>query len=440
MKKRTAVKIISFSVAAIMTAVGFFVLSERDNDRYRLEIENNYSRSLEEFSAGINNISVTLKKAQYVSTPQQISSMAAKLLTDAELAKNALAQLPCATELTAMNKFLSQVGNYAMSVSKTLITTGEVSDTDRENIAALYNTAEKIAAIVDETQIVYNNTDYWAKELDKQVDKAVEEENLSTALDSIEDEFSDYPTLIYDGPYSDHILTVDPEMLKNVEAVSESKAKERAAILAECEKSALSLDGTVYGNIPSYRFAGEGISVTVSTSGGYGVYMRKERVVSESLLSYEQAVEKAKRYLSRIGMSGFKETYYFTSEGVCVVNFAFVDGQTLCYTDLIKVGVAMDTGEIMLYEASGYISNHKERTYPTPTYTAEQAKELISDSLTPKEMAIALIPTAAGEERCYEFLCETEDGQEILVYININTLAEEEILILLKSDGGTLVK
>ena len=139
-------------------------------------------------------------------------------------------------------------------------------------------------------------------------------------------------------------------------------------------------------------------------------------------------------------MSGFKETYYFTTEGICVVNFAFVDGQTLCYTDLIKVGVAMDTGEIVLYEASGYISNHKERTYPTPTYTVEQAKELISEALTPKETAIALIPTDAGEERCYEFLCETEDGQEILVYININTLAEEEILILLKSDGGTLVK
>ena len=53
----------------------------------------------------------------------------------------------------------------------------------------------------------------------------------------------------------------------------------------------------------------------------------------------------------------------------------------------------------------------------------------------------SLIPTdAGGEVRCYEFLCETEDEQEILIYINAVTGEEERILILLKSDGGTLVK
>ena len=54
---------------------------------------------------------------------------------------------------------------------------------------------------------------------------------------------------------------------------------------------------------------------------------------------------------------------------------------------------------------------------------------------------MALIPTdGGGEARCYEFVCEAEDGQEILVYINAVNLDEEDILILLKSDGGTLTK
>ena len=56
-------------------------------------------------------------------------------------------------------------------------------------------------------------------------------------------------------------------------------------------------------------------------------------------------------------------------------------------------------------------------------------------------MELTLIPTdAGGEVRCYEFLCETEDEQEILIYINAVTGEEERIIILLKSDGGTLVK
>lgn len=440
MKKQTAVKILSFSLAALLASIVFLCITIKENRRFRLEIENSYSRSLEELGAGINNISLTLRKAQYVSTPKQVGSMAAKLLTEAELAKNALSQLPHSGELTSINKFLSQVGNYAMSVSKNLISTGQVTQTERENITLLYDTAEKVAKIVSDSQIVYNNPDYWAKELENEIDMAVDEENLSSALGSIEDEFTDYPTLIYDGPYSDHILEKEPEMLKNAETVSENEAKKTAAKFSECGTENLTIDGMVFGNMPAYRFAAEGLNVTVSKAGGYCIYMRKERVVSDILLSYEQAVEKAKRYLSRMGLSSLKESYYFSAEGICIVNFAYIDGETICYTDLIKVGVAMDNGEIMFYEASGYISNHKERTYATPKYTADEAKELISDSLTLQKTAIALIPTDSGEERCYEFSCVTSEGQEILIYINTLTLDEQEVLILLKDDGGTLVK
>ena len=123
-----------------------------------------------------------------------------------------------------------------------------------------------------------------------------------------------------------------------------------------------------------------------------------------------------------------------------MINFAFVDGQTICYTDLIKVGVAMDTGEIMLYEASGYLTNHKTRAFQSPAHTEEEAKQLLKTDLTVRETAIALIPTDGEEKRCYEFLCSGKKGEEILVYINVSTLKEEEILILLKEDGGTLVK
>ena len=75
------------------------------------------------------------------------------------------------------------------------------------------------------------------------------------------------------------------------------------------------------------------------------------------------------------------------------------------------------------------------------TLTKEEASEKVSKNLTIKETSIALIPTEYGREvRCYEFLCTAETNEEILVYINVLTGEEEEILILLKSDGGTLVK
>ena len=68
--------------------------------------------------------------------------------------------------------------------------------------------------------------------------------------------------------------------------------------------------------------------------------MRKERIVNESNLNYEEALEKAKRYMESLGLYSFSETYYSINEGICLINMAYVHKNTICYTDLIKVGVA----------------------------------------------------------------------------------------------------
>lgn len=441
MKKIIVIRIFSFSLAALMASVGFLIMTMRENRRFEIEIENTYSKSLEELGVGFNNISLALKKAQLVNSPKQISELAARLLTEAQLSKNALSQLPGNGEIPTVNKFLSQVGNFAMAVSGSLLSGKEISEDNQKSLTMLSDTADKMTAIINDAQISFNNSNYWAKELEKKIDTAVDDESLSEALKGIEEELTDYPTLIYDGPYSDHIMEKEPEMIKDAKEVTESKAMEMASTICETKIDTLKSNGRIFGSIPCYRFKGDNLTVSISIKGGYPLYMRKERTTDNSILSYEQAVEKAKRYLERIGFSGFRETYYFTSDGVCVVNFAFIDGETICYTDLVKVGVAMDNGEIMLFEGSGYISNHKNRTFTTPAHSVEKAREKLNKSLKVKGTALALIPTdSAGEVRCYEFTCTAKENEEILVYLNTSTLEEEDILILLKTDGGTLVK
>lgn len=441
MKTRNAVRLISFCTAAVLVAAVFAVRARQDLNRYRLEVQNNYSRSLDGLNASVNNISLILEKAEYVTTAKQLSRMSAQLLSEAESAKSALAELPAGGNIDILNRFLSQVGNYAAVVANSLILAEEPSGEYAENIAALKDTAKKISEAVAGSAIAYDNPAAWANDLDNELENQVDKNSLNSTLDTLEDSLSDYPTLVYDGPYSDHILEKEPLMLKNAEPVTEETALKKAAETAECETSALSPDGIAEGKIPTYRFSGENLSVAVSRAGGYAVYMRKSREIGDYILRYTQAVEKAKRYLERIGMGGFTETYYFTDEGVCVINFAYLDGSTICYTDLVKVGVAMDTGEIMLYEASGYLTNHTDRAFETAAVSAEEAARTVSQKLEIRETALALIPTKGGyEKRCYEFVCLAEDGREILVYINAVTKEEEDILILLKSDGGTLTK
>lgn len=440
MKTRTTVKIISFLSAGIIVSVGFGIKAHLKSEKYKLEIQNNYSHSLDEFTSAVNNISVILKKAQYSTTPEQLSLLATELLSEAEISKSALSQLPTNSTLDVLNRFLSQAGNYAMAVSSMLYNGEALPEDYNQNITALSTTADKVATAVSTAQINHNNLDYWAKEIENKIDKSIDK-TLAASLSSLEGELSDYPTLVYDGPYSDHILKKEAALLADKPNISQEKAHEIAANATQADKSQLEFTALEEGKIPVYRFSGKDTQITVSKAGGEVVYMRKYRTVGDNVLSYEQAVDKAKRYLDTIGKINFLENYYFTDEGVCVINFAFLDGQTICYTDLIKVGIAMDNGEVMLYEASGYLTNHRERAFETPAYTLQQAKQVISDSLKIKSTALALIPkNSADEVRCYEFLCTNAAKEEVLVYINALTLAEEDILILLKSDGGTLVK
>ncbi len=439
MKRRNIVRLVSFLSAVIVALTGLCVKISQKNSVLKLQIENNYSSSLNDFSSSLNNISMILKKARYVTSPNQLSRYAAELLTEAEISKTALSRLPSGSHLDTLNRFLSQAGNYAFAVSGKLYGGENIPKDYAVNITALSETAQKVSQIVNTIQINFDNLDYWAKEIEQEIDMNIDD-NLVSSLQEIEGELSDYPTLVYDGPYSDHLLENEPSMLVDKEIVTQSEAKKKATEFLDYQSNALKFITEENGKIPTYRFGGNGTDITVSKAGGFVVYMRKNREVPTDIISYSQALEKAKRFLERNGLNSFLETYYFIDEGVCVINFAFLDGETICYTDLLKVGIAMDNGEVMLYEASGYLSNHKSRAFETAVYTPDQAKDTLSRDLKVNKTSVVLIPTDKGkEERCYEFACMDVDT-EVLVYINVLNLEQEEILILLKSDGGTLAK
>ena len=440
MKRRTFIRTVSFLSAAVLVASGLYFKEMCKAKKYRQMIENNYSGAFNELSSSLNDISTNLVKISYVSTPKQMTTYASEIYSQAQLAKGALYKLPTGdNDLSSVYKFLSQVGNYTLSVSKDVITGKEITDKQREDLQALSDTAKEITEIMEQTDLDYNNPKYWASEIEGKLDSAFKGKNLGSTFSELDGNLSDYPTLIYDGPYSDHILNKSPLMLANEKEITEQQALKKA--IESTGDDSLSFDSMQSGKIDCYRFASDNSTVTVSKKGGYVVYMRKTRTVGNNNLSYDKMLSKAKKFIETLGFDNMVETYYFTDAGICVINFAFLDGQTICYTDLVKIGVAVDTGEIMLIETGGYLTNHTARAFETPESTPEEAEKFISDLLTVQKTSVALIPTTGGGEiRCYEFACKDENGGDILIYINTKNLEIEQIYILLKTDGGTLVK
>ena len=94
------------------------------------------------------------------------------------------------------------------------------------------------------------------------------------------------------------------------------------------------------------------------------------RPAGSAAVDAETAVATAKEFLAKAGYRYMAETYHMTQNGVLTVNFAYRQGEVLCYSDLVKVSVALDTGKVCGFEAKGYLTAHGPREIPAPAVSA----------------------------------------------------------------------
>lgn len=439
--KRCFIRIISFSIAIILSLGIVAAQNYGAANDTKLKLQYGYMRAVEDLSLSLDNIKNTLNKGMYAASAAMMSEMSSKLWSDASTAKVALSQLPVdQLNLEQTNKFLSQVGNYSKSLAKKYSQGETLTDEEKANIKTLYTFAQELSDSMwsVEKQIEDGELSFErSSEAANDTGNGAETGYVTEGFTDFEEGFDNYPTLIYDGPFSDHILEREPLMLKNQQFISQEQALEKAAKATGSDN--LMVSGEEAGKMPSYVFESGNTTVAVTKAGGYLSYMMKYRQIGSSTISAEKAVDFAEDYLEMLGIDNVEDTYYEIQSGVCIINFAGEENDILLYTDLIKVGVAMDNGEIMSFDGRGYLTNHTTRNLGKPQLEATDAIQKVSTSLTVKKVQLALIPSSGlNEKYCYEFSCTDSEGRNVLVYINADNGVEEDILLLKISNNGVL--
>ena len=103
---------------------------------------------------------------------------------------------------------------------------------------------------------------------------------------------------------------------------------------------------------------GDDASVSVTKRGGLIIAYDRTKAVEKVNLIREEASAKAADYAARLGYERLQPVWYNSENGVGFVNLAPVVHGVTYYTDLVKVKVALDDGEILGAEATGYCSGH----------------------------------------------------------------------------------
>jgi len=439
--KRCLIRIFSFGIfaLAVLIARNFALMDEAEKSR--LALAGSYQGAVEQLADACRNINETLEKQLYANSPDMQKNLAVKLYEQASAAKAALARLPLEKQqLDNTYKFLSQIGNYSLSVSKKLDGDSTVSAQDYENISKLYDFSQQLSQDMWELENSVMSGEIDLRDTKLQMGQS-ETPSMTDGFSDFEESFDDYPSLIYDGPFSDNIMEKKPKMTSGAAEVTEKQALERCSIALNMSTGDLSRSVEVGGRMPGWCFSNESGSVSceVTSSGGYISYFLKGRTVGEEKLSREQALQSARKFLDYLGILSMKTTYYDIADGVMTINYAYSDLGTCVYTDLVKVSVAMDSGEIVGYDARGFLVNHTKRTYPKKLFSKLRAQEKVSPQLQITGSQLCVIPTdSLGEKLCYEFRCKAKNGRNVLVYINAETGEEQQILLLVETPTGTL--
>ncbi len=438
MKRRNIVRICSFAVFAVAALTAFAVTGAVKSNNYQTQLEASYQRNLTQLSECLDSIETSLAKSQYATSSDMMNRISGNLYSECCTAKNALSSLPISQlNLSGAYKFLSQAGDYARYLS----TKSEITQEEYDNLTLLLSYAQKYS---DFTDTIVSRCNAGGKITENEVSlgdgSEMKVSSFSTDFSSAEETFENYPTLLYDGPFADAVLNKQSVLIKNAEKKDQDECRKIAA-------NALGVDegGVVYkteesGTLPAYVFSYKLQTIAVTKNGGYIAYILNEGVPGSQTVTEDNAINIAKDFLNKIGYTDMKESYYSVYNNVCTINFAYSKNNITYYPDLIKVGISLSDGSVFSLEADGYLINHTDRT--VPAFSAEQNEINLSNSVEVVSRSRCVIPKNSGVEVfCNEYHCKNKStGQEVLIYTNSETGEEEDILLLMYSDNGTLTK
>jgi len=412
---------------------------------FRLEkqsVQDGYNRALYDFVSDVNNVESSIVKLRITNNDEYALTTLASIFGKANTAKANLDILPFSAESTSnASKFLSQLSDFAYSLMRNIMN-GEGLEEYKEEIDTIYEKVSELSNVSEEIYADLTNGRINWDELQKQEGRFKQDtadEELSS-VNKIGKTFIEYEGIIYDGAFSDHILNKEPALLTDNEI---SKEEAEKTLRNKFSIDSINFKEEQAGRLALYVFEMKLVdeeqekTVYVTKRDGLVYQMVSDRKVEKEIISMDEATNKAKEFLGKLGIENLASTYYLKNENMALVSFAAMQDDVMIYSDLIKVKVCLDNGEIASFEANGYINNHKVREI-NPTKTAEEARETLYPEINVVNERLCIIPTDTKEEvLVYEFKGEMDD-KVFLVYINAQTLRQEDVYILLETPGGIL--
>lgn len=443
----------TLAVALIVVfSTTFAVLMTLERMDYRNYLLSEYNKNMYQLINSVENIGSNLAKVPVLGSDQQHIIAFEEIFRYAAIANDKLHSLPIDEEkISGTSKFLTQVGDFCYVLSSSAAQGKQLSDDDIAKVELLKNEAYNLENGLKDVQNNINNGEVKWGEIRKKVSGVFlgsSSNAMAGKFDNIQKQITQYPSLVYDGPFSDNTLQIQPK-INSAEQVSIKQAEQVVKNIIGSERIEEVKNGENVNSqkIPCYSFnikmknrnGKQDVVCEVTQKGGSLYYLLDNREVQKANIDPKKAEEIGTKYLDSIGYKNMTSTYSLIYNNVAIISYIFNINDVAVYSDQIKLKVALDDGSIIGIESAKYLTAHDDkRVVPDVKITQDQAEEKISKRINIATTRLAIVPTETNKEvLCYEFSGNYK-ADNFIVYINAETGNEVKILQIRNTPNGKL--
>ena len=427
--------------AAVGVGIGWAVSSARSRARetvYRYGLDNISRQSYYRLSEEISKMTASMNKLTVSATPKMQKSLLDDIVSSSAGAEAAVAVIiPETVNGEKTMKFINQVGDYCAYLQDRLDKGEKLSEEDKKNLNTFYEIALRFESALADMGVNAEAEGFmFIDEAGKQISAEFFTELENTTIT--------YPSLIYDGPFSDSLEEVEPKMLKGEVIDEKSGIKHVEKYLSHISPTDIRFLGEATNGFKTLMFSAnttEGMAyIDITKQGGLLADFNIAKEVDNPLYEEETCIRTAKEFLLEMGYLSMEEVWVSNYNSVFYINFTYNVEDTVIYPDMVVVKVASDTNKVIGVEALNYVYNHDpDRNLVSPTLTEEEALANLSTEIKVENLRLALIPRDGGKEMLTYEIYGTRGEDKYFVYIDATEGEEVNILRVIDSDKGMLL-
>ena len=400
----------------------------------RMQLNMERQRDMTDVVRAMADIEVNLEKLLIASGAAQNVAILGETALLAQHVETGLSRLPLDAEAASgAMKFAGQMGDYAMTLAEQVSGGKNRSEEDERLIEDMLVCCQGLNShLLSVGGRLYDEPILAAKE------GAAAWQDEAIAGDGR----LNYPSLIYDGPFSDAKTPAAPTGVTG-ERLTREQARNLAARFSGTSADRISDAADSGGQFEAFGFAADTedgrISVQITGQGGHLLWMMPEQAEFKPRILRETCEKNAQAWLSGMGYGEMVRCFTQEYDGMTVMNFAAVQDGVLIYPDQVKVQVSMESGRVVGAECSQYLMNHAPRTGLEPALSMEEAQTALSSRLEVTGGLLCVIPMDGSERLCWGFEGMFA-GAKYYAFVDANTGKPLDILrIDTTQEGETAV-